>query len=80
MQGLRGGEGTSRRPEVVPIKNDGAPRALPKRLRKCVLSAFNDYFILTGEFISSLHYRHRPGTGESSAAAEALAWEADGDE
>lgn len=32
-----------------------------KRLRKCVLSAFNDYFILTGEFISSLHYRREFG-------------------
>lgn len=28
-----------------------------QRQHKYVLSAFNDYFILTGEFISGLHYR-----------------------
>lgn len=31
--------------------------SVPASLRKYVLSAFNDYFILTGEFISGLHYR-----------------------
>lgn len=41
--------------EVVSIKNDGA--LCCQRHRKYVLSAFNDYFILTGEFISGLHYR-----------------------
>lgn len=41
--------------EVVSIKNDDA--LCCQRHRKYVLSAFNDYFILTGEFISGLHYR-----------------------
>lgn len=40
---------------MVSIKNDGA--LCCQRHRKYVLSAFNDYFILTGEFISGLHYR-----------------------
>lgn len=31
-----------------------------RRRSKYVLSAFNDYFILTGEFISGLHYRAWP--------------------
>lgn len=38
---------------MVSIKKDGALL----RHRKYVLSAFNDYFILTGEFISGLHYQ-----------------------
>lgn len=38
---------------MVSIKRDGALL----RHRKYVLSAFNDYFILTGEFISGLHYQ-----------------------
>lgn len=43
------------RDEVVSIKKDST--LCCQRRRKYVLSAFNDYFILTGEFISGLHYR-----------------------
>jgi hypothetical protein len=43
-----------------------------KRLRKCVLSAFNDYFILTGEFISSLHYRREFGVRRRRRSLEKL--------
>lgn len=43
------------RGEVVSIKKDST--LCCQRCRKYVLSAFNDYFILTGEFISGLHYR-----------------------
>lgn len=40
---------------MVSIKKDST--LCCQRRRKYVLSAFNDYFILTGEFISGLHYR-----------------------
>lgn len=43
------------RGEVVSIKKDST--LCCQRHRKYVLSAFNDYFILTGEFISGFHYR-----------------------
>lgn len=49
------GEGRRYRGEMVSIKKDSTPCC--QRRRKYVLSAFNDYFILTGEFISGLHYR-----------------------
>lgn len=48
-------EGQRYRDEVVSIKKDST--LCSQRRRKYVLSAFNDYFILTGEFISGLHYR-----------------------
>lgn len=42
-----------------------ATRSVANRCRKYVLSAFNDYFILTGEFISGLHYRGPKATVRS---------------
>ena len=42
-----------------------ATRSVANRRRKYVLSAFNDYFILTGEFISGLHYRGPKATVRS---------------
>lgn len=63
---MRSVEGRRYRGEVVSIKKGWALLTLlPERRRKYVLSAFNDYFILTGEFISGLHYR---GFGGPEAA------------
>lgn len=45
-----------------------------RRRSKYVLSAFNDYFILTGEFISGLHYRAWPAPRRRSYVLSRLSF------